>query len=97
LDRYSVKLLSSAYRSLDEIYAYIAKQLQAEKSALKLIDKLEEAIFSLEFMPQRGAKRRVGAYENKGFRQLFLKALPLFTALMKKKTCNNFDSQIFKK
>lgn len=74
LDRYSVKLLSSAYRSLDEIYAYIAKQLQAEKSALKLIDKLEEAIFSLEFMPQRGAKRRVGAYEKKGYRQLFVKS-----------------------
>ena len=46
---------------------------QAEQSALNLIDKLEEAIFSLEFVPQRGAKRRVGAYVSKGYRQLFIK------------------------
>lgn len=73
MNRYSVKLLSSTYRSLDEIYAYVAEQLQAEKSAMNLIDQLEESIFSLEFMPQRGAKRRVGAYANKGYRQLFIK------------------------
>jgi hypothetical protein len=38
LDRHGVKLLSSAYRGLDEVFAYIAKQLQTEKSALYLID-----------------------------------------------------------
>lgn len=27
----------------------------------------------MEVMPQRGAKRRVGAYANKGYRQLFVK------------------------
>lgn len=69
----SVKLLSAAYRKLDEIYEYIAAELGAEKSALNLIDKLEEGIFSLEFMPQRGAKRLVGAYANKGYRQLYVK------------------------
>jgi PHD/YefM family antitoxin component YafN of YafNO toxin-antitoxin module/plasmid stabilization system protein ParE len=62
------KLLPAAYRNLDDIYAYIATQLHAEQSALNLIDKLEEAIFSLQVMPQRGAKRRVGAYANKGYR-----------------------------
>lgn len=73
LDKYSVKLLSAAYRNLDDIYAYIATQLHTEQSALNLIDKLEEAIFSLEVMPQRSVKRRVGAYANKGYRQLFVK------------------------
>ncbi len=68
-----MKLLSAAYRNLDNIYAYIVTELRADQSALDLIDKLEEAIFSLEFMPQRGAKRRVGAYTNKGYRQLFVK------------------------
>ncbi len=72
LDRYSVKLLSSAYRCLDDIYAYIAGELQAQQPAQNLIDKLEESILSLELMPQRGAKRRVGAYANKGYRQLFV-------------------------
>lgn len=72
LDKYRVKLLAAAYRNLDEIYAYIAIELQAEQSALDLIDKFEEAIFSLEIMPHRGAKRRAGAYANKGYRQLFV-------------------------
>ena len=73
MDKYSVKLLSAAYRNLDNIYAYIATELQAEQSAMNLINKLEEAIFSLEVMPYRGAERRVGAYANKGYRQLFIK------------------------
>ena len=72
LDKYSVKLLSAAYRNLDDIYVYIATHLKAKQSALNLIDKLEEAIISLEFVPHRGVKRRVGAYANKGYRQLFI-------------------------
>ena len=73
LDKYSVKLLSAAYRSLDEIYTHIALELHAKELGLNVIDKLEEAIFSLEIMPQRGAKRRAGAYAKKGYRQLFVK------------------------
>ncbi len=72
MDKYSVKLVSGACQNLENIYMYVATQLHAEPSALKLIDKLEEAIFSLEIMPQRGAIRRVGAYSNKGYRQLFV-------------------------
>jgi plasmid stabilization system protein ParE len=37
-----------------------------------LVDTLEEAIFSLESMPQRGVLRKTGAYVNKGYRQLFV-------------------------
>ncbi len=65
LDKYSVKLLTAAYRNLNEIYEYIADELDAEPEAIDLIAKLEEAILSLEVMPQRGAKRCVGAYANK--------------------------------
>ena len=36
-----------------------------------MVDSLEEAIFSLESMPQRGALRKMGPYDNKGYRQLF--------------------------
>lgn len=73
MDKYSVKLLSVAYRNLNEIYEYIAAELKAELEALNLIAKLEEAVLSLEVMPLRGPKRRVGAYANKGYRQLFIK------------------------
>jgi len=73
LNKYAVKLLFRAYRDLDGIYAYIADTLLEPGTAHKLVDALEEAIFSLEELPQRGAPRKNGAYANKGYRQLFIK------------------------
>jgi toxin ParE1/3/4 len=77
LDKYVVRLLSRAYRDLDGIYAYIAETLLEPSTAQKLLDVLEEAIFSLEELPKRGAPRRNGAYANKGYRQLFTKNFTL--------------------
>ena len=71
-NKYSVKLLPRAYRDLDGIYTYIVETLIEPGIAAKLVDSLEEAIFSLESMPQRGALRKTGAYANKGYRQLFV-------------------------
>lgn len=71
-NKYTVKLLPRAYRDLDSIYTYIAETLIEPDIAAKLIDSFEEAIFSLESMPQRGALRKTGAYANKGYRQLFV-------------------------
>lgn len=73
MDKYAVKLLSHAYRDLDGIYAYIAETLLEPNTAQKLLDALEEAIFGLEELPQRGAPRKNGAYASKGYRQLFIK------------------------
>lgn len=73
MNNYSVKLLSMAYTNIDEIYYYIAKELHSEQSALNIVSELENAILSLEQLPYRGAKRKVGAYKNKGYRQLFVK------------------------
>lgn len=73
MDSYTVSLLSKAYRDLDEIYAYIAKTLLEPGTAEKLLDEIEEAIFSLEHLPNRGAPRRTGIHANKGYRQLFVK------------------------
>jgi addiction module RelE/StbE family toxin len=71
-NKYVVKLLPRAYRDLDGIYAYIAETLVEPGIAAKLVDSLEEAIFSLENMPKRGALRKTGAYAKKGYRQLFI-------------------------
>lgn len=71
--KYTVKLLSRAYRDLDSIYSYIAETLQEPGTGQRLLDELEEAIFSLEELPQRGALRKTGVYANKGYRQLFVK------------------------
>ncbi len=73
MDNYAVKLYASAYRDLDNIYAYVAKNLSVPTAASNLLSELEDAIFSLEQMPERGAIRRVGAYANKDYRQLFVK------------------------
>ena len=73
MNKHSIKLLTRALRDLDNIYAYIAETLLAPNTATKLIDEIEEAIFSLEQFPYRGAERKIGAYANRGYRQLFVK------------------------
>lgn len=58
-DEYVVKLYVRAYRDLDEIYRYISNNLSELHTASKLIDELENAIFSLESFPERGAIRQL--------------------------------------
>ncbi len=71
--KYTVKLYPRAYRDLDEIYSYIAVNLSEPATANKMLESLEEAIISLEQFPERGSIRRVGAYANQGYRQIFVK------------------------
>ncbi len=73
MDKYVVKLYTRAYRDLDDIYTYIAKTLLEPGAALHMVDELENAIFSLEQLPKRGAVRRVGAYADGNYHQLFVK------------------------
>ena len=72
MKKYKVKLSPKALRDLESIYAYISETLVANESADTLADKLDEAIFSLDEFPLRGAVRKVGRYANKGYRQLFV-------------------------
>ena len=73
MDKYKVKLSTAAFRDLDGIYKYIAENLKVPETALKLVTEIENAILSLDEMPQRGAERRIGVYANKGYRQIFVK------------------------
>ena len=73
MDKYAVKLYARAYRDLEEIYSYIAENLSEHSIAEKIAAALEDAIFSLELFPERGAPRRTGIYANHGYRQLFVK------------------------
>ena len=72
MDNYSVKLMSRALRDLDKIYDYIAPTLVEPGTALKLVERIENAIFSLETMPYRCPERRRGAYAYRGYRQLLV-------------------------
>lgn len=72
MDKYEVKLYARAYRDMEDIYAYIANNLHDPNAAQNIIDEIENAIFSLELMPERGAVRRSGIYANRDYRQLFV-------------------------
>ena len=85
MDKYTVKLYTRAYRDLDGIYEYIANNLSEPTIASNMIDPLEEAIYSLEYLPERGAIRRIGAYANSDYRQLFVKRYIIVYRVLKEK------------
>ena len=85
MDKFAVKLYARAYRDLDGIYDYIAHNLLEPAVATNMIDALEEAIFSLEYLPERGAIRRIGAFANGDYRQLFVKNYIIVYRVMKEK------------
>lgn len=72
-DRYKVKLMSRALRDIDSIYKYIAETILEPGTALKLVEKIEQEILSLEYFPNRCSIRKTGVYANRGYRQLFAK------------------------
>lgn len=80
-----MKLYARAYRDLDRIYTYIATNLSEPTVALQLVQALEEAIFSLEQLPERGALRRVGAFANHNYRQIFVKNFCIIYRVLKEK------------
>ena len=72
MDKYRVLILPHAARDLESIYEYIAGSLSARDAAEKIMLEFEDAITSLEEMPNRGAMRKIGVYKDKGYRQLFV-------------------------
>ena len=70
MDKYEVRLMNQALQDLDEIYGYIASNLQEPGVAAELLDALESEILSLEYLPYRCSERRTGSFANSGYRQL---------------------------
>ena len=52
-------------------------------TAVRLIDELETAIFSLEQLPERGPIRRIGAYADSEYRHLFVKKYVIIYRVLK--------------
>ena len=65
-------MFPQAYLDLDKIYELVLFNDNYGDNALKLAKRLEDAIFSLEEQPYRGAERKYGFYAHKGYRQLFI-------------------------
>lgn len=77
MNKYKIKLTPRTVQDLDGIYRYIAEQIKEPEIANNLLDTLEDAIDSLEILPNRGAERKIGVYASKGYRQLFVKNFTL--------------------
>ena len=73
LDKYEIKISPRAAADIDEVYNHIADDFKDIGAAEKYADILDEAILSLDTMPYRGAERKIGAFANRGYRQLFIK------------------------
>ena len=69
---YSVLLSPKAVRDLDEIWRYVTETFQERSTADALLDSIESAVLSLESLPYRCPERKVGAYANRGFRQMLV-------------------------
>jgi plasmid stabilization system protein ParE len=65
-------MFDRAHRDLDGIYDYIANTLMEPSIAMSIVDNIETAILSLDVMPHRCPERKIGAYANQGYRQLFV-------------------------
>ncbi len=72
MSKYEVLLYPRAYRDIDDIYAYIAINKQAPENAKGQIDRIWDAILSLENGPASHQDRLVGKFAGKGYKQLLI-------------------------
>ena len=72
MEKYEVLLYPRAYRDIEEIYVYIAEEKMSPYLAKRQTDRIWEAIFSLEIMPDSHQDRLVGRYADKGYKQLLI-------------------------
>lgn len=70
MDKYQVMLYPKAFRDMDDIYAYIAREKLSPENAKGQTDRIWEAIRSLEYLPESHQDRLMGRYAGKGYKQL---------------------------
>ena len=72
MDKYEVMLYPKAFRDIDDIYAYIAFEKLSPENAKGQTDRIWDAIWTLEQMPEAHQDRLVGRYAGKGYKQLII-------------------------
>lgn len=82
MDKYEVTLYPRAFRNMNDIYAYIALEKQSPENAKRQTDRIWEALRTLEQLPGVHQERLVGRYAGKGYKQLIIDIILLFTKLM---------------
>jgi plasmid stabilization system protein ParE len=68
--KYCINITVSADIDLDNIFAHVARELRVPGTALKLVERLHEAIFSLSSMPARCPLSKDPFLAKQGFRIL---------------------------
>ena len=72
MDHYNVNFTPQALADLDQIYTYISYALLEPQTASRLLNRIENAVLSLEQMPYRCPERSRGIYAYQGYRQLLV-------------------------
>jgi plasmid stabilization system protein ParE len=72
LDKYRIRINPKAIRELDDIYKYIANLKLAPENAKGQVDRIKNAVLSLDTFPQSHQERNEGRYVGKGYRQLLI-------------------------
>lgn len=73
MNEYTVKITPQANEQLHEIFSYISKTLCVPNTAMKLLDELKKAIFSLGVMPKRVALTEEEPWHSQGIHKLTVK------------------------
>lgn len=72
MDKYRVKINPRAIHELESIYEYIANEKLAPENAKGQVDRIKNAVLSLDTFPQSRQERNEGRYAGKGYRQLLI-------------------------
>ena len=70
MDKYKVMLTPRAYRDIESIYVYIARELQSPNNAKMQTERLKSAIKGLTSFPHAHQERQFGRFADQGYRQL---------------------------
>ena len=73
MNKYNISVTPYALRQMEEIGLYISDSLSEPLVAARLLDTLEQAILSLEIMPERCPLTDIEPWKSYGFRRILVK------------------------
>ena len=72
MKQYTVEITDRALEDMEEIYAYIADQLQAPENAIRQYNRIADAVLSLNEFPERIHVMKSKPEQTTGLRQLLV-------------------------
>jgi len=77
-DKYQLAYAPTADTDLDELFAYIAHELQEPDTAYNLIERIEASILKLQYFPYKAPIARDPLLASKGYRMLTVENFAVF-------------------